>query len=455
MSTTSPFVSGKILPALIKFSLPLLFALMLQALYGGVDLMVVGYFCDASSVSAVATGSTFLYTITVIFTGLTMGVTICLGTAIGSEDKKLCGTILSGQIRLLFIITLVLTSLIICFAPNLAQLLHAPSEALEETTTYIRICGMGLVFIAAYNGIAGVFRGLGNSKVPFVFVGIACGINIILDILFVGVLHLGASGAALATIISQGSSVIFSLLYIKTHPLPFRIPKEKLLCFKGVSHILRVGAPIALQDFIISLSFLILAAIINTLGVVSSAGVGISEKLFLFLALIPMTFLSTLSAFVSHNVGANQPERGLQAMKQCLMISGGAGFCITTFIIFFAEFLIGIFSNDSLVIEAGSAFLRGSSLEYVLIGISYCFLGYFTGHGKTTFVMFQGIFTSFGIRIPLSYFLSQFQNPDLFVISTAIPISALVSLALCIAYFIFLTKTGINKHKTHESHSLH
>ena len=320
-SGDNPFLSGPILPPLIRFALPLMLSLLLQAFYGGVDLAVVGKFSPTASVSAVATGSQVMQSITSIITGLTMGVTVLVGKAMGSRESQQAGQVVCSQIRLFTLVAAVLTGAMLLLAPQAARLMNVPEAAMSEAVAYIRICSAGIVFITAYNGISGIFRGVGNSRSPFLFVLIACLVNVVLDVLFVGVFRLHAAGAALATIIAQATSVAFSLSYIRRNPLPFSIPAPWRRGGRAAGEILKVGSPIALQDFLTNLSFLIITSIVNALGVIASAGVGIAEKLFIFLALVPMSFMSALSTFVAQNMGAGNPKRANRALFLAARIS--------------------------------------------------------------------------------------------------------------------------------------
>ena len=252
------FLSGPILPPLVKFALPLMLSLMLQALYGGVDLAVVGRFSPTESVAAVATGSQVMQATTVVVTGLTMGVTVLLGKAIGAGDRETAGCVVAGQVRLFTLVAVVMTLVMVTFAPQAARFMNVPESAIPETVRYVRICSGGMVFITAYNAISGIFRGIGNSRSPFLFVSIACVVNIVLDLLFVGVFHLDASGAALATVIAQAVSVVFSAGYMRRRPLPFQVTRDSFRRKGMVGRILKVGAPIALQDFLVNVSFLII-----------------------------------------------------------------------------------------------------------------------------------------------------------------------------------------------------
>ena len=403
-------------------------SLILQALYGAVDLAVVGKFCETSSVSAVATGSQVMQTATVIVTGLTMGVTVLIGQAIGSNNRKLAGEVVAGQIKLFTIVAIALTIVMVAFAEKAAVI------------EYIRICSSGMVFITAYNAISGVFRGLGNSRSPFIFVSIACVINIIGDLILVGVFDMGAAGAAAATVLAQACSVVFSLFYMRRISLPFSVGRGDFKVRGPVRDILKIGSPIALQDFLVSISFLIITSVINALGVTASASVGIAEKLYAFLSIVPMSFMSALSAFVAQNIGAKQPERAVKSLFIAQRISFCFGVIMFIMTFFFGDFLSSIFTSDPDVIRSTAEYLRGCSFEYLMIPIVFCFLGYFNGLGKTGFVMAQGLMSSFLVRVPLSYVLSRLENTTMLIISAAVPLSAVASLIICLVFFMIIRK---------------
>lgn len=434
------FLTGNIAPALIKFTLPLMLSLVLQALYGAVDLMIVGMFGSTSSVAAVATGSHVMQTLTVIITGLTMGVTVLIGQAIGMGDKDRISWVIGGQIKLFSIIAILITFFTIIFAEKAVEIMNVPPEAVKQTVAYIRICASGMIFITAYNGISGIFRGLGNSKSPLLFVFIACICNIILDIIFVKFLKMEASGAALATVMAQGISVAFSVYYIRKSNLPFKLSKDIFRKFDSVKAILKIGFPISLQDFLVGISFLIITGIVNSLGVVASASIGVAEKLFIFLALVPMSFMSAISAFVAQNVGAKQYKRAKKALFIASVISFSVGVCMFLATFFHGDVLASLFTKDIEVIAATASYLNGSSYEYLFVSLLFCLLGYFNGLGKTTFVMMQGLSTSFLIRIPLSLYISNLPETSMYLISFAVPISSFASLALSVIYLLYLGK---------------
>lgn len=440
MQENNGFLEGKILPPLIKFAIPLMLSLLLQALYGAVDLIVVGQFGSTASVSAVATGSQLMVAVTAIVTGLTMGVTVLIGQAVGSNNPEKAGRVVCGMIKLFSVVAVVITAILLIIPKYIAIALQAPAPALDQTVLYIRICGAGMIFITAYNAISGIFRGIGNSRTPFVFVAIACALNVVLDLLFVAVFHMDAAGAALATIIAQASSVLFSLIYLKKKKLPFPVTKDGFSAKGTVKSILSVGAPIALQDFLVSISFLIITAIVNELGLVQSASIGIAEKLFVFLSIVPMSFLSSLSAFVAQNAGRGNYQRATKALFLAGAVSLAFGTAMFLLTFFGGHLLAAIFTNDSEVIASTALYFKSCSFEYIVIAVTFCMLGYFNGLEKTRFVMLQGLLTAFGVRIPLSYLFRSLPSTNMLMIGIAVPVSAVVSLLLCIIYFFIVRK---------------
>ena len=269
------FLNGSILPSLLRFAGPVLLALFLQAMYGAVDLIVVGKFAGTADISAVSTGSQAMQLVTSLLVGLTTGVTVLLGQKIGEGKPDEAGSVIGSAICLFVCVALGLTALLVTLAAPFCRLLQAPEEAFDPTTQYVRICSAGTLFIVAFNVIGSVFRGLGDSKMPLIAVAIACVVNIFGDLLLVAVFHLGAAGAALATVFAQAISVVLSLLVIARRKLPFTFRKEQLRFDRPLTAgILRLGVPIALQDVLVGVSFLVILAIANSLGLLQSAGMG-------------------------------------------------------------------------------------------------------------------------------------------------------------------------------------
>jgi len=436
MQSNNQFTEGKIFGPLIRFAMPVLFALCLQSLYGAVDLLVVGRFVEAkdvaAAVSAVSNGSQIMHMVTMIVTSLAMGTTIMLGQSIGSGKKKEAGDIIGSSICFFAAIAIVLTVIMLIFADDFAGLLHVPEEAFEKTINYTIICSVGMIFIVAYNVLGSIFRGLGDSKTPLLTVLCACILNIAGDLIFVAVFDMQASGAAVATVVAQAFSVLLCLVIIRKRGLPFEFTRNNIR-FDGkiVSRIFKIGFPIALQESLVSISFLVIAAIVNSLGVIASAGVGVAEKICGFIMLVPSSFSQSLSAFVAQNIGAGKPKRARQAMLCGMMASLVAGLCMGYFAFFHGDILAAIFASEPDVIYAAADYLKSYAIDTCLVAFLFCYIGYFNGCGKTTMVMLQGIIGAFGVRVPVSYFMSKLPNTTLFKIGLATPSSTIVQIIFC------------------------
>jgi putative MATE family efflux protein len=426
---------------LIRFAFPVLVAMFLQTMYGAVDLLIVGQFASTADVSAVATGGQLMQFLNVMAIGISMGTTILLGQHIGAGKGGESNAIIGTGITIFAILSVVITVVTMAFANLFASWMNAPAQAFALTASYIRICGGGALFIVAYNAIGSIFRGMGDSRTPLIAVAIACVANIAGDLLLVARFGMGTRGAALATIFSQGLSVAICLPLIgngkqgtKFKPKDLRI--QPALAKKTLAY----GLPLALQDGLVSISFLAIIAIMNSLGLIASAGVGVSEKLAGFIMLVPSSFGQSLSAFVAQNIGAGKFYRAKRSMRYCMGIAFAIALFISYATYFHGDLLCRIFSKESEVVAAGWEYMKGYSIDVLRTSFLFCFIGFFNGCGKTRFVMAQGIVGAFGIRVPVSYLMSRIAPDSLFRIALATPISSVVQILLCIVYFSMLQK---------------
>lgn len=435
------FTEGKILVPLLKFAIPVLFALFLQSLYGAVDLMIVGKFADPADVSGVSTGSQIMMTLTSLVSSLSMGMTVFLGQKIGERKASEGGEIVANGIKLFLSIGIFLTVFISLMAGNLANIMNAPKEAFDLTVSYIRICGAGAIVIITYNLIGSIFRGLGDSVTPLITVAIACVCNIVGDLILVAGFGMGTKGAAIATVLAQLISVLISLWLISKKELPFKLDRA---CFKSgkgiIKKIVFIGAPIALQDFLVGISFLVILAIVNSLGVIASAGVGVAEKVCAFIMLIPSAFAQSMSAFVSQNRGAGRYDRAFKGLKYAIGVS--FIFAVLMFYtgFFHGDMLAGIFAKDAEVVAASWDYLKAYAIDCLFTCFLFCFIGFFNGMEYTRFVMAQGIVGAFLIRIPVSYIMSKQEPVSLFHIGLATPCSTVTQIAMCFLCLFYLKK---------------
>ena len=431
------FTQGPILPALLKFALPVLLALLLQATYGAVDLQVVGKFGTAADISAVSTGSQIMHSLTIIITGLSMGITVLLGQKIGEGKPREAGAAVGSGICLFGVVTLIMTGAVLLAAPQLAELMRAPADAFAGTVSYVRICAGGSVFIIAYNLLGSIFRGLGDSKMPLLTVLIACILNIAGDLLLVAGMGMGVAGAAIATVFAQAVSVLLSLLIIRRRELPFTLTRAELRPDRAVvARILRLGTPIALQDLLVSISFLVITAIANAMGVVASAGVGVAEKLCAFVMLVPSAYMQSMSAFVAQNIGAGREDRARKALWTGIFSSLAAGVLMAWAGFFRGDVLTGFFAEDPAVILAGWEYLKAYAIDCLFTSFLFCFIGYFNGCGQTLFVMLQGFIGAFCVRLPVALMVRGLGG-SLFHLGLSTPASTLVQILLCLGFYCY------------------
>ncbi|MDE7362392.1 MAG: MATE family efflux transporter [Oscillospiraceae bacterium] len=436
------FTEGAILSPLLRFMLPVLFAMFLQAMYGAVDLLVVGQFATNADVSGVSTGSQIVLTLTNLIVSFAMGITVTVGQKIGQKRPDEASTVVGTGIVIFIAVGLIFTLISIVFAAPLASVMNAPEEAFDITVKYIRICGGGFLIVTAYNLIGSIFRGLGDSKTPLFAVGIACVINIIGDLIFVAVLGLGAEGAALATIAAQIVSVIVSLVIIaKKGDMPFKLTKDSFkFNMLSAKRIFKLGAPIALQDFLVGMSFLVLIAIVNNISLEASAGVGVAEKVCAFIMLVPSAFMQSMSSFVAQNIGARKPDRAKKVLFYGISVSFVFGVAMFLLTFFHGDIMSAIFSKEPDTVQLAFDYLKAYAIDCILTCFLFCFIGYFNGNGNTAFVMTQGIVGAFCIRIPVAFLMSHIGNNSLFLIGLATPCSTVVQIIMCFVMYTILRR---------------
>lgn len=429
------FTEGSIIKKLISFMIPILVSLILQAMYGAVDLLIVGRFGTTAGLSGVSTGSQILNFVTFIITSFAMGVTVLISRYLGEKKPKKIGKIIEGATILFTAISVVLCIIMIIFARPISILMQAPKEALELTILYVQICGAGIFFIVAYNVISAIFRGLGDSKSPLIFVAIACVVNIVGDFIFVAIFNWNVVGAALATVIAQAVSVVISLIIMKKKSLPFTIQKKDFYLNREVKRFMIIGTPLALQEFLTQMSFLALCAFVNCLGLEASSGYGVACKVVNFVMLVPSALMQSMTSIVSKNVGAKKEKRAVEVMTTGMKFGGIIGIVVFLLIYFQGASLIGIFTEDSSIIKKGYEYLLGFAPETILTVILFSFIGYFNGHENTIWVMIQGFIQTILVRLPFAYYMSIQENAILTKIGLAAPVATFFAIILNLVFY--------------------
>lgn len=440
----SDFTQGSILKKLVAFMLPVLGALVLQAAYGAVDLLVVGRFGTNSGLSAVSTGSQVLNLVTFVVTQLAMGVTVLIARYLGEKRPEQIVGLIGGSTVVFTIITAVLFVALVFFAEPISRLVQAPAEALDLTTGYVRICGGGIFFIVAYNLLSAIFRGLGDSKSPLMFVAVACVVNIVGDLLLVAVFHMDAAGAALATVFAQAISVVFALMLLKKRGLPFKITKRDFRITPQCRRALKIGLPLALQECLTQGSFLALCAFVNRLGLLASSGYGVANKIVNFAMLVPSALMQSMASFVSQNVGAGNEQRARKSMFTGMGVGMVIGVIVFALVMFKGDVLTSLFTTDPDVIQNGFDYLKGFAAETILTAVLFSMIGYFNGHNNTVWVMAQGLIQTLIVRLPMSYIMSIQPNASLTSIGLAAPTATLFGIVLNVIYYMRTKKREDN-----------
>lgn len=437
---------GSVFKNILVFSLPYLLSYLLQTLYGMADLFIIGQYGAVSDTTAVSIGSQVMHMLTVMIVGLAMGAVVSIGQSIGANDKKKAAKGIGNTVTIFMSISIVLTVVLVLLVGSITRLMSTPSDAVEGTIDYLTICFIGIPFITAYNVISAIFRGMGDSKSPMYFIAIACGANIGLDYLFMGGFNMGPAGAALGTTLSQVISVVVSLAVILRRKGGISISKAD---FKPstpiVSHILKIGVPVALQDGLIQVAFIIITIIANRRGLNDSAAVGIVEKVMSFLFLVPSSMLSTVSALGAQNIGANKPERAKQTLGYGVLLTVSFGIAVAVLIQFIAESVVGLFTDDTTqegieVIRLGSQYLRGYVWDCIFAGVHFCFSGYFCATGKSGISFLHNIIAIALMRIPGVYLTSKLFASTLLPMGLATASGSVISVIICLIAYRILNK---------------
>ena len=445
MSNTADFTQGSILKKLCRFMLPVLGALILQAAYGAVDLLVVGRFGSTSGLSAVSTGSQVLNLVTFVVTQLAMGVTVLIARYIGEKREKEIGAVLGGAAVVFTILAGCLFVLLVLFARPISVLMQAPQEALALTASYVRICGCGILFIVAYNVLSAVFRGLGDSRSPLLFVLVACLVNVAGDLVLVAGLHLDAAGAALATVLAQAVSVGCALAILRRKKLPFTFRKSDVRLNEQCRRFLAIGLPLALQEFLTQLSVLALCAFVNRLGLAASSGYGVASKIVSFVMLVPSALMQSMASFVAQNIGAGNVKRAKKSMFTGIAVGVAFGIVMFALVLRKGDVLAGLFSTDAEVVRRGFEYLRGFAPETIVTAVLFSMVGYFNGSNQTLWVMIQGLIQTLLVRLPLAYYMSIQPNASLTKIGMSAPVATVVGIVLNIGCFLYLNRRDAAK----------
>ena len=435
--------TGNVFQNILYFSLPYLLSYFLQTLYGMADLFIIGQFNGIDSTTAVSIGSQVMHMLTVMIVGLAMGSTVTIGRAVGAKDREKASLIIGNTATLFMAVSAGVTLLLLVLVEPIVSMMSTPAEAAEGTVRYLMVCFAGIPFITAYNIISAVFRGLGDSKSPMYFIAAACAVNIALDYLFIGLLGLGPTGAALGTTLAQTISVAIAPSVIRRRKTGLSLSRDALRPRREImGPVLKIGVPVALQDGFIQIAFIVITIIANRRGLADAAAVGIVEKFIGMVFLVPSSMLSAVSALSAQNIGAGKDRRARLTLWYATAIAVSFGVIVSVAVQFWAEPIVGLFTKekDPAVLLLGGQYLRSYIWDCALAGVHFCFSGYFCAYGLSGISFLHNSVSIVCARIPIAYLASAWFADTLFPMGMAAPIGSLLSVVICLAAYWWMRR---------------
>lgn len=428
---------GPVLSTMLTFTVPFLLSNVLQTLYGTVDTLTVGNFGSTAGLSAVSTGAQILSLVTFLTIGVSSGSTVLVGQCIGAQDEKRAARVVGNTIIDFTLISLIMMLIMFFAYPFFLDVLNVPPEAVSEAHRYMRICCLGIPLIIGYNIVCALLRAMGDSKSPLIFVGVACVVNVIGDLVLTGAFHMGAAGVAIATVAAQGVSFFFSLFFLIKRGMSFAFSSADIRFDQATSaQIFRIGIPMGVQSVLLNLSFMFITAIINAMGLTASAAMGIGDKIVGFAFMPQGAFSASVSVIVAQNIGARKPDRAMLATRMAIAICVGIECVFCAVCLIWPHLLPSVFTSELEVIEMAGLYMKAYSLDGICTGITFCLSGLLNGCGKTSFNLVQNLISTFLGRVPATWLLSRIPSTNLFLIGLAAPISTVMSIFLLGGYIM-------------------
>lgn len=427
---------GNVAKQLIIFAIPFIISNLIQTLYSVADMVIVGQFNGTASMSGVNIGGQVTNLLLNVAVGISTGGTIMIAQSVGAEKTKQLRNIIGTLLTSLMVAAMVMTIIMLLFKDPILKLIHTPKESFSEASVYLMVTALGTVFIFGYNALSAIMRGMGDSKSPLIFVSIACATNVFLDLLFVGVFHQGALGAAIATVISQALSMLLCVMYLKKKKFVFDFNLRSFRMDKfHLEGLLKLGIPLTVQNVITNLSFLFMTTLVNYIGVTASAAVGAVGKYNGFAILPAIAMNAAISAMVAQNIGAEREDRAIKTMLTGMGISYAISLTIFILTRLFPQEILMMFSTDPELIKVGIPYLHAFSYDYLLVPAAFSLMGFFIGTGHTTFSLFNNIMSSIVIRIPAAYLLSDMLGLGLRGVGLAVPFATGCTVILGLWFF--------------------
>ncbi len=427
--------TGSVLKQLIIFAIPVFFANLLQACYSVVDMAIIGKFAGTDAIAAVSIGGMVINLISSFCVGFCIGGQIVVAQFYGASEKENVRKAFGALLVICLILSAALPAIGLPLNSRILAIMNTPAESLSAARSYVVICLSCMVFTLGFHGISSALRGVGDSRNPMIFMVISTGLNVVLDLLFVAVLKKGVAGAALATVIAQGISFAAALIYLIRQKDLFAFRRENFTAEARLyGLIFRVGIPIAVQQTVINIGAMFASSIINGYGKIYASGSGVGMKFENFAFLPHIAVSSAISTVVGQNMGAGKPERAAAATRYGWLINVLFGAATILVVQLFAPQIVGIFTNDPEVIQAGIEFLRITCFSYVLGGTAVALNGLSTGVGDAWFTLLTVLSTHGILRILACSILHFVLHLPLFWIYISYTVTPCLSILLSLIY---------------------
>ena len=427
---------GVIWKKLLMFAFPSLLGNLFQQLYNAVDALIVGHFMDNSALAAVTSSGSLIFMLVGFFNGIAIGAGVVIARFYGAKDHQGLKLAVHTDIAFGLVAGVILTILGVSFTPTILQWMGTPENVLPNSISYFRFYFLGAIFVVMYNICVGILQAVGDSKHPLYYLIVSSLLNVVLDLLFVGVFRWGVWSAAFATSLSQGVSVVLCLRRLMKYDTPYRLYLRQIrFHLPTLRNVIRFGLPSGVQNSIIAFANLIVQSNINRFGDAAMAGCGSYAKVEGF-AFLPITcFAMALSTFVGQNLGAKQYDRVKKGVRFGVLCSVTLAELVGVAIFFFGNDLVALFRNDPDMVAYGARQARVEALAYFLLAFSHCIAGIMRGAGKATVPMFTMLISWCAIRIIyITVMIRQFNRIE--VIFSAYPLTWFISSVIFLVYFL-------------------
>ncbi len=422
---------------ILKFAIPMLLGNVFQQMYHVVDSVVVGKFIGKTALAAVGTSSPIIFLLVSFVIGITMGFTIVVSQYFGAGDMIRVKKAINTLYIFLFYTSILISILGIMLSGPIFRMIDLSPEIFPQAVLFLNIFLSGLVFLFLYNGTSAILRGLGDSKTPVYFLIGSIVLNIALDLVFVLIFHWGVGSVAVATIISEAMAFLFQVIYLNRYHKVVKFSFHDLKFDHDIFvKSIRIGLPTGFQQTFVAAGMVALYWIVNQFGVDANAAYSAAGRIDSFASMPAMSFAVALSTFVGQNLGANRPDRIKAGFRATLIMISVLTVATSCIIVFFARFLMKMFTNDPVVIEIGRSYLMIIGSFYIFFSIMFIISGVLRGAGDTLVPMFFSLVSLWLLRIPVAYFLSR--NPEIGVhgIWWSIPIGWFSGMLLNYLYYL-------------------